>query len=79
MAFLQSWVGYAEENFEGQQYILEEGEYPHHSDWGGSEGRLLSLRPVMTVRPRTLFLLSDILKDSSFSSIIVSRTYCLLV
>ncbi|TNM95962.1 hypothetical protein fugu_017045 [Takifugu bimaculatus] len=42
------WVGYLEENFEGQQYILEEGEYPHYSDWGGSEGRLLSLRPVIT-------------------------------
>lgn len=41
-----------EENFEGQQYILEEGEYAHYSDWGGSEDRLLSLRPVVTVRPK---------------------------
>ncbi|KAG7225208.1 hypothetical protein INR49_014767 [Caranx melampygus] len=29
------WVGYLEADFEGQQYILEEGEYPHCSDWGG--------------------------------------------
>ncbi|KAK9533277.1 hypothetical protein VZT92_008405 [Zoarces viviparus] len=40
------WVGYLEADFEGQQYILEEGEYPHCSDWGGSEDGLLSLRPV---------------------------------
>ncbi|KAK1894214.1 Beta/gamma crystallin domain containing protein 1, partial [Dissostichus eleginoides] len=42
------WVGYLEADFEGQQYILEEGEYPHCSDWGGSEDGLLSLRPVST-------------------------------
>ncbi|KAM9354332.1 uncharacterized protein crybg1a [Pholidichthys leucotaenia] len=42
------WVGYQDEEFEGQQYILEEGEYPHCSDWGGSEDGLGSLRPVMT-------------------------------
>ncbi|XP_067337085.1 serine-rich adhesin for platelets-like isoform X2 [Channa argus] len=40
------WVGYQEADFEGEQYILEEGEYPHYSDWGGSEDELLSLRPV---------------------------------
>ncbi|XP_074516032.1 uncharacterized protein crybg1a isoform X3 [Sebastes fasciatus] len=40
------WVGYQEADFEGQQYILEEGQYPHCSDWGGSEEGLLSLRPV---------------------------------
>ncbi|XP_061651000.1 uncharacterized protein crybg1a isoform X3 [Phyllopteryx taeniolatus] len=42
------WVGYQEEDFEGQQYVLEEGEYPHCSDWGGSEDGLLSIRPVRT-------------------------------
>ncbi|XP_063356230.1 microtubule-associated protein futsch-like isoform X2 [Pelmatolapia mariae] len=41
------WVGYQEADFEGQQYILEEGEYPHCSDWGGSEDGLQSLRPVI--------------------------------
>ncbi|XP_065822190.1 microtubule-associated protein futsch [Labrus bergylta] len=40
------WVGYQESDFEGQQYILEEGEYPHCSDWGGAEDGLQSLRPV---------------------------------
>uniref|UniRef100_A0A3Q3JCT0 Beta/gamma crystallin 'Greek key' domain-containing protein n=1 Tax=Monopterus albus TaxID=43700 RepID=A0A3Q3JCT0_MONAL len=40
------WVGYQEAGFEGEQYILEEGEYPHCTDWGGSEDGLLSLRPV---------------------------------
>nr|XP_046269987.1 beta/gamma crystallin domain-containing protein 1 isoform X2 [Scatophagus argus] len=42
------WVGYQEADFEGQQYILEEGEFPHCTDWGGSEDGLLSLRPVCT-------------------------------
>ncbi|XP_070776778.1 microtubule-associated protein futsch [Enoplosus armatus] len=42
------WVGYQEADFEGQQYLLEEGEYPHCSDWGGSEDGFLSLRPVCT-------------------------------
>ncbi|KAJ3612856.1 hypothetical protein NHX12_019113 [Muraenolepis orangiensis] len=42
------WVGYSEEDLEGQQYILEEGEYPQSSDWGGSENSLLSLRPIVT-------------------------------
>ncbi|XP_071376214.1 beta/gamma crystallin domain-containing protein 1 [Centroberyx affinis] len=42
------WVGYEEEDFEGQQYLLEEGEYPHCSDWGGYGDGLLSLRPIRT-------------------------------
>ncbi|XP_055086953.1 uncharacterized protein crybg1a isoform X2 [Periophthalmus magnuspinnatus] len=42
------WVGYQEADFEGQQYILEEGEYAHWKDWGGSEDGLLSLRPIYT-------------------------------
>lgn len=42
-----SWVGYSESGFEGQQHILEEGEYLECSDWGGSE--LLSLRPILSV------------------------------
>ncbi|XP_014905335.1 uncharacterized protein crybg1a [Poecilia latipinna] len=41
------WVGYQEADFEGQQYILEEGQYPHCSEWGGSEDGLQSLRPVL--------------------------------
>ncbi|KAM6972920.1 beta/gamma crystallin domain-containing protein 1 [Aplochiton taeniatus] len=43
-----SWVGYAEPELEGQQYILEEGEYPDCKSWGGHEDGLLSLRPVIT-------------------------------
>ncbi|XP_053700696.1 microtubule-associated protein futsch-like isoform X2 [Synchiropus splendidus] len=42
------WVGYQEAEFAGQQYLLEEGEYPHCSDWGASEDGLLSLRPLLT-------------------------------
>ncbi|XP_040920916.1 beta/gamma crystallin domain-containing protein 1-like isoform X2 [Toxotes jaculatrix] len=40
------WVGYSQPGFEGQQHILEEGEYLDCSDWGGS-GQLLSLRPIL--------------------------------
>lgn len=43
-----SWVGYSEPGFEGQQHILEEGEYLDCGGWGGSE-QLLSLRPVLAV------------------------------
>ncbi|KAM8833453.1 uncharacterized protein ACB058_017383 isoform 2-T2 [Synchiropus picturatus] len=42
------WVGYQEAEFAGQQYLLEEGKYPHCSDWGASEDGLLSLRPLLT-------------------------------
>ncbi|GLD49463.1 absent in melanoma 1 protein-like protein [Lates japonicus] len=41
------WVGYSQPGFEGQQHILEEGEYLDCSDWGGS-GQLLSLRPILS-------------------------------
>ncbi|CAG03653.1 unnamed protein product [Tetraodon nigroviridis] len=41
------WVGYSEPGFEGQQHILEEGEYWDSSDWGGSDG-LKSLQPVLS-------------------------------
>ncbi|XP_029984299.1 uncharacterized protein LOC115415031 [Sphaeramia orbicularis] len=40
------WVGYSQPGFEGQQYILEEGEYLDCSDWGGLE--IHSLRPVLS-------------------------------
>lgn len=40
------WVGYSQPGFEGQQHILEEGEYLDCSEWGGSE--LLSLRPIIS-------------------------------
>lgn len=39
------WVGYSEPGFEGQQYILEEGEYLSCEDWGGAQ--ILSLRPIL--------------------------------
>lgn len=46
--FPSSWVGYSQPGFEGQQHILEEGEYLDCSDWGGSVP-LLSLRPTLAV------------------------------
>uniref|UniRef100_A0A673XUD1 Crystallin beta-gamma domain containing 1a n=1 Tax=Salmo trutta TaxID=8032 RepID=A0A673XUD1_SALTR len=42
------WVGYDEPDFEGHQYLLEEGEYPDWREWGGYGDQLLSLRPVCT-------------------------------
>ncbi|XP_056151325.1 beta/gamma crystallin domain-containing protein 1 [Lampris incognitus] len=42
------WVGYEEADFEGRQYILEEGEFAHCSDWGGYDEGLLSLRPLLS-------------------------------
>ncbi|XP_053300626.1 beta/gamma crystallin domain-containing protein 1 isoform X2 [Pleuronectes platessa] len=40
------WVGYSQPGFEGQQHILEEGEYLDCSEWGGLE-QLLSIRPIL--------------------------------
>uniref|UniRef100_A0A4W5R3A2 Beta/gamma crystallin 'Greek key' domain-containing protein n=1 Tax=Hucho hucho TaxID=62062 RepID=A0A4W5R3A2_9TELE len=42
------WVGYDEPEFEGHQYLLEEGEYPDWREWGAYGDQLLSLRPVRT-------------------------------
>ncbi|KAM3861065.1 uncharacterized protein ACN63O_014488 [Diretmus argenteus] len=42
------WVGYSQAGFEGQQHVLEEGEYLDWRDWGGdSEQQLVSLRPIL--------------------------------
>ncbi|KAG7260559.1 hypothetical protein CRUP_037545 [Coryphaenoides rupestris] len=41
------WVGYSQPGFEGQQHVLEEGEYLDCSDWGAGSEHLLSLRPVL--------------------------------
>ncbi|KAI5102789.1 absent in melanoma 1 protein isoform X2 [Silurus meridionalis] len=41
------WVGYTEPEFEGRQYVLEEGEYVDCSDWGAGD-TLLSLRPLQS-------------------------------
>lgn len=43
------WVGYDEDGFEGEQFVLEEGEYLDWRDWGGMGQNLRSLRPVLTV------------------------------
>ncbi|XP_062378478.1 beta/gamma crystallin domain-containing protein 1 isoform X2 [Sardina pilchardus] len=42
------WVGYGGPGFEGQQYLLEEGEYADWTAWGGLGDRLMSLRPVQS-------------------------------
>ena len=44
-----SWVGFNEPEFEGRQFLLEEGEYPESREWGGYGDTLLSLRPVLSV------------------------------
>ncbi|KAF6108103.1 crystallin beta-gamma domain containing 2 [Phyllostomus discolor] len=42
------WVGYEKEGFRGHQYLLEEGEYPDWSHWGGYDEALISLRVIRT-------------------------------
>ena len=48
--FLNSWVGFEHHDFQGQQFILERGEYPHWDAYSGSLSyhveRLMSLRPI---------------------------------
>ncbi|XP_078504557.1 beta/gamma crystallin domain-containing protein 1 isoform X2 [Lissotriton helveticus] len=41
------WVGYEKPGFEGHQYLLEEGDYPHWHDWGGYNDQLQSFRPIV--------------------------------
>lgn len=42
------WVGYEKPGFEGHQYLLEEGDYEEWSNWGGYNGLLQSLRPILS-------------------------------
>lgn len=45
-----SWVGFEYPEYQGQQFILEKGDYPRWEAWGGNSGyrteHLLSFRPV---------------------------------
>ncbi|XP_033620537.1 beta-crystallin A2 [Fukomys damarensis] len=47
----QRWVTFECPEFQGQQFILEKGDYPRWSAWSGSSGhpsnQLLSFRPVL--------------------------------
>uniref|UniRef100_A0A6I8R2W2 Crystallin beta-gamma domain-containing 1 n=1 Tax=Xenopus tropicalis TaxID=8364 RepID=A0A6I8R2W2_XENTR len=42
------WVGYEKPGFEGHQYLFEEGDYEEWSQWGGFDGLLQSLRPILS-------------------------------
>ncbi|KAM3930336.1 beta/gamma crystallin domain-containing protein 1 [Leptodactylus fuscus] len=42
------WVGYEKPGYEGHQYLLEEGDYEEWSQWGGYNGLLQSLRPILS-------------------------------
>ncbi|XP_067098867.1 beta/gamma crystallin domain-containing protein 1 isoform X1 [Osmerus mordax] len=42
------WVGFNQPEFEGRQFLLEEGEYTECREWGGYGDTLLSLRPVLS-------------------------------
>lgn len=45
-----SWVGYEHASYQGQQFILERGEYPQCDAFGGSNSypieRMTSFRPI---------------------------------
>ncbi|XP_054345930.1 beta/gamma crystallin domain-containing protein 1 [Pongo pygmaeus] len=41
------WVAYEKPGFTGHQYLLEEGEYRDWKAWGGYNGELQSLRPIL--------------------------------
>lgn len=48
--FVHSWVGYEHASYQGQQFVLERGEYPQCDAFGGSNAyhieRLTSFRPI---------------------------------
>ncbi|AWP13629.1 putative beta-crystallin S-1-like [Scophthalmus maximus] len=41
-----SWVFFEHPNFCGRQYLLEKGEYRHHSEWGALKGNVGSIRRI---------------------------------
>ena len=49
-ARVSSWVGFEHHDFQGQQFILERGEYPNWEAYSGSLSyhteRFMSLRPI---------------------------------
>lgn len=56
------WVGFEHAGFQGQQYVLERGEYPSWDAWSGNTSypaeRLTSFRPVAcAVSPNTAWSL----------------------
>lgn len=56
---LLSWVGYEHASFQGQQFVLERGEYPQCDAFGGSNSyhieRLTSFRPIACAVSSTYF------------------------
>lgn len=46
----RSWVGYEHASYQGQQFVLERGEYPQSDAFGGSNAyhieRMTSFRPI---------------------------------
>lgn len=66
-----SWVAFEYPDFQGQQFILEKGDYPRWSAWSGSAGhhsdQLLSFRPVLCAVSTALPLLCCSLAPSSRS------------
>ncbi|KAM4043138.1 beta/gamma crystallin domain-containing protein 1 isoform 2-T2 [Anomaloglossus baeobatrachus] len=42
------WVGHEKPGYQGHQYLLEEGDYEEWSQWGGYNGLLQSLRPILS-------------------------------
>lgn len=47
---VHSWVGYEHASYQGQQFVLERGEYPQCDAFGGSNAyhieRMTSFRPI---------------------------------
>uniref|UniRef100_A0A3B3Y5U3 Beta-crystallin A2 n=1 Tax=Poecilia mexicana TaxID=48701 RepID=A0A3B3Y5U3_9TELE len=49
-SLLSRWVGYEYPEFQGQQFILEKGDYPRYEAWSGNSSyrteHMLSFRPI---------------------------------
>ncbi|XP_074514414.1 gamma-crystallin S-1-like [Sebastes fasciatus] len=42
-----SWIFFEHPNFCGRQYLLEKGDYRHHSEWGALKSTVGSIRIIM--------------------------------
>lgn len=70
LCLIPSWVGYEYPEFQGQQFILEKGDYPRYEAWSGNSSyrteHLLSFRPIKcAVSPRIIPLVSPFWLASS--------------
>lgn len=80
-----SWVGYEQQNMNGEMFILEKGEYPRWDTWSNSYrcDRFMSVRPVRMVSTAAQAVVDLVemkrnVRRVLFSLSEIQNTFCLL-